>query len=129
MSLRPSAIVADIRHLCETIRVTNNRATVIVSEILPRAANMFPGCDRGVSFLDKWNREAATTNRLLREMAERCDWIQILQHPQFHTMFGMHIFPSNLNLLRCQQKAKDKRFLLNYEKCIITISLSNAILA
>lgn len=66
-------------------------ATVLVSEVLPRAQNRFPGCQLHERRLHRWNQDASKVNQLLREMAIETQWMKVIGQTDFHTHFGTTI--------------------------------------
>ncbi|XP_053406440.1 uncharacterized protein LOC128559236 [Mercenaria mercenaria] len=87
-SRSPQQIVSDIRLLCEHFHLRSPSATILVSEILPRAQNLFTGCHLRKEFLDHWNYDAGAVNRLLHSLSTELQWIRIIEHTDFHTLFG-----------------------------------------
>lgn len=80
--------MADIASLCHRIHDSSPTATVLISEILPRAQNLFPDCQHSVMFLDEWNWDAVEVNRELRHLADRMSWIRTICQQDFHTWLG-----------------------------------------
>ncbi|KAH3749322.1 hypothetical protein DPMN_183818 [Dreissena polymorpha] len=62
-------------------------ATILLSELLPRARNRFNGNGYRQDFLEVWNYDAGVVNKLLREFASKVPWVRVIEHPEFHTMF------------------------------------------
>jgi len=63
-------------------------ATVVLSEILPRSKNLFPGRGQTDGYLNRWNHEAVTINKGVRELSNVTRWISLRQHHEFHTIWG-----------------------------------------
>ncbi|XP_053403129.1 uncharacterized protein LOC128558258 [Mercenaria mercenaria] len=83
-----AAVVADIERLCSKLHNESPSATLLVSEVLPRSHNLFPGNQTKQYHLDRWNHDAGMVNRNLRSLAKMVSWLQVIEQPEFHTMFG-----------------------------------------
>lgn len=65
-------------------------ANVLISEVLPRSRNLFPGSLQTKAYLDRWNRDASELNYHLRKLAVQTDWICVIQQSDFHTLCGKY---------------------------------------
>ncbi|KAH3735513.1 hypothetical protein DPMN_049125 [Dreissena polymorpha] len=58
----------------------------------PLARNRFNGNGYRQDFLEHWNYDAGVVNKLLREFASKVPWVRVIEHPEFHTMFGANVY-------------------------------------
>ncbi|XP_052268751.1 uncharacterized protein LOC127870135 [Dreissena polymorpha] len=88
----PVRVFEDIVALCEGVHNATPSATILISELLPRARNRFNGNGYRQDFLEHWNYDAGVVNKLLREFASKVPWVRVIEHPEFHTMFGANVY-------------------------------------
>ena len=82
-------IVEGIRELCMKVHSSSPSAKVIVSEVLPRSQNKFPGGHLSKKFLTDWNRDATSVNFGIIGLAAETPWLEVLTHEEFHTAYGV----------------------------------------
>ncbi|KAH3755305.1 hypothetical protein DPMN_189996 [Dreissena polymorpha] len=70
----PVRVFEDIVALCEGVHNATPSATILISELLPRARNRFNGNGYRQDFLEHWNYDAGVVNKLLREFASKVPW-------------------------------------------------------
>ena len=112
----------------EWIREVNPAAHIIISGILPRCANLWPGGRTDPYFLDKCNKKAMQANLALRNICEKTGYLTYVGHPSFCfpdgkvdrqliSRDGLHLYPAGvMQLLRDIRKGVEAVSMLKVSK-------------